>query len=236
MQTDILLPCYNRCEYTRMTLGMLIRNTTWDHVRHLLVYDDMSDDGTTDFLQTALATVPASVVYYREQHGSPVEIMNAYLGRADADTQLVAKIDNDIVVPPDWLEQALAIMVLHPELELLGLAAGWTGTTDTSPPTYEPCSHIGGVGLMRVAAFRSRPAMNANGRFGFTAWQEKHDVVSGWAVPDIQAVQLDLVPAEPWATLKAEYVERGWNRDWPPYSQASAGWWEGWPTLEEMWP
>jgi hypothetical protein len=88
-----------------------------------------------------------------------------------------------------------------------------------------PTSHIGGVGMMRTSAFHSRPAIPSRGRFGFTAWQEKHDPVRGWITPDVRTVQIDLLPFEPWRSLAAPDGERDWARAWPPYNPASEGWW-----------
>ena len=50
---------------------------------------------------------------------SPVGVMQNYLSHTGRD--IFAKIDNDTIVPPGWLEQCLAVMEAHPELDLLGI-------------------------------------------------------------------------------------------------------------------
>jgi hypothetical protein len=86
---------------------------------------------------------------------------------------------------------------------------------------------------MRTSAFTRYPNLESNGRFGFTEWQHENPVVSGWITPDVNAVQLDLIPDEPWADLARRYVVRGWSRKWPPYDKASAPWWADIPEPPE---
>lgn len=211
---EILFLAFNRLEFTRLSFECLRRNTAWERVGCCVAYDDGSEDGTAEYLEAALRTLPVAAELRRTNLRSPPAIMNDYLEATEAEA--FAKIDNDIALPPGWLEASLAVLDASPELELLGLAAGWTGVRE-GEPGWMPASHIGGVGLMRTSAFRERPRIPADGRMGFTQWQDEHDPMRGWIVPDVLAVQLDLVPAEPWASLSAGYVQRGWQREWPPY-------------------
>jgi glycosyltransferase involved in cell wall biosynthesis len=224
---DILYVAWNRREMTTASWAWLMAHTNWDHVHKLVVYDDGSDDGTQEFLREQCAELDGMngglVADFRVSDlRSPPAVMNHYLATSEAD--FFAKIDNDIAVPGGWLEALLSVMLKHRELELLGMEAGmvelagrdgkeWDGRYG-----FEPCTNIGGVGLMRVAAFRKRPAIPFRGRFGFTEWQDRYDLNRAWIVPDIHCPQLDRVPLEPWISLAKEYVENGWSRPWPPYS------------------
>lgn len=236
MTTDVLMATWNRLEFVRFSLGMLRRHTNWSMVRRLVIIDDGSTDGTREWLREVTADLGVScAVSYRETNrlGGAPAIMNHYMAEYSTGAQRVAKIDSDIAMPPRWLEDAALIMDGNPNLELLGLAAGWTGQEGVDP-TYKPTLHIGGVGLLRVDSFSDRKPLYAKGVHGFTSWQERNAVLAGWAVPDVQAVQLDLVPIDPWASLARDYVAAGWAREWPPYAHAS-GWWRDWPTTEELW-
>ncbi len=222
---DVLYLAYNRLAFTQHTFPLLLANTDWSLVDRLVVYDDGSKDGTKAWLRDQIGGPldgPRVVEGRVTQFGSPVAVMLDYLSSSTAD--VFAKIDNDICVPPGWLGTSAAVLDENPEVDLLGLAAGWTGQK-TGEPSYEASSHIGGVGLMRTAAFRRYPGLYANGRYGFTEWQHHNSVVSGWLTPDLPVCQLDLIPDEPWADLARRYVVKGWAREWPKYEDRSLWEW-----------
>ncbi len=201
--------------------------------------DDGSEDGSRDWLRESCLLleqafhdeeIDCEVVFVTppEHFGSPPALMNYYLktigrpqiGRYPLHETLFAKVDNDIAMPKGWLEAGLQVMESADRPDLLGYAAGWTNVTD-GPVGWRSSSHIGGVGLMRRDAFHRLPEVGADGRQGFTQWQhrwiEADELRAGWIIPDVQAVQLDLIPEEPWASWAAGYVEKGWARHWPPY-------------------
>jgi hypothetical protein len=175
---------------------------------------------------------PVTVAVSTFPFGGPVAAMNRYLNLPDGAKRapIFAKVDNDLLVPPGWLGTMLGVLDRNPELGILGMAAGWTGEPEDwdGVHTWTPASHIGGVGLIRRAIFdgRARPEP-ARVRFGWTEWQgANEDVQRGWVTPPIDAIQLDLLPFEPWASLTAEYVAKGWQRKWPPYQKISTALWE----------
>lgn len=236
MTVDVVFMAWNRLEFTKASFSALASNTDWDRVRRLVVYDDGSEDGTRDWLEAALADFPADVVFRAERFGSPVSLMAVYLRRDDP-AEVFAKIDSDVAVPPGWLGEMLAVLDRNPSVELLGMEAGMTRVAgrDGAPfdgvRTVEPSSHIGGVGLMRRSAFESRAGLAADGRNGFTEWQHTHRPARGWIAPDLPVVLLDRLPFDPWRSLSAEYVERGWQRPWPSWDPVWMRWaWEWFST------
>lgn len=227
MIVEILYLTWNRRSMTEASFRLLRENTNWELVDRLIIYDDGSTDGTAEWLEEHAREGTAEYVDIRHvRFRAPAATMNDYLATTDADW--FAKIDSDIAVCPLWLESLLSVVERYPNVELLGMDGGRHGVAEPwmAPEEcgFEPGSHIGGVGLMRVESFHRRPPIMARGRFGFTEWQHTHDPVRGWITPGLATAQLDLIPEEPWASLTYEYVERGWAREWPPYSPKHPWW------------
>jgi hypothetical protein len=235
---DVLFLAWNRLAYTGLTWDLLMRNTDWKLVSRLIVYDDGSTDGTLEFLREHLADAPVPAELRESDLRSPVAVMNHFFATATA--PFTAKIDNDICVPPGWLKVLHDVMRRNPEVELLGAEAGQTclptETIRLGQYDWTPSSHIGGIGLMRTSAFRTRPRLAERGRFGFTEWQNRHNPTRGWVTPDLMIPQLDRVPIEPWASLSAAYVEAGWQRDWPSMIEPWADRYWHWAMPEEETP
>lgn len=235
MSVEILFCAWNRLEFTTSTWAWMMSHTNWDYVSKLVVYDDGSEDGTQEFLRQHDGrmrkhgrTIPIEVRI--SNFGSPPAIMNHYLATTEADA--FVKIDNDIALPGGWLEKMLDVFERHPEIDLLGMEAGMVALQGRDGVVYqqhdiEPCTNIGGVGMMRVSGFRSRPEVPFRGRFGFTEWQTRYDVPRAWIVPDILCPQLDRLPFEPWTDLAEEYIEKGWSRPWGKYDpEWMSAYWE----------
>ena len=226
MSLDVCFFAWNRKAFTCHSLNLLLANTNWEHVDQLILIDDGSTDGSTDILKDARKNAPVPVRIIQLAGRGPVSGMNFYLDNHPA--SLFAKIDNDIAVPAGWLPAMLDVLDRNPPLELLGMELG-RGILRSPPPAgvhgFEPCSHIGGVGVMRSAAFLSRPRMRPRGRFGFTNWQHEQEPVRGWIAPWLPVLQLDRLPFEPWRSLSAGYVAAGWQREWPVWGDEQADAW-----------
>lgn len=224
MSVDILFLAFNRFAYTKVAWQLLLANTDWDRADRLVVYDDGSEDGTRDWLidQCRDLDLDVEVVLRLSKFGSPVQVMHDHFTKTPAD--LVAKVDNDIAVGPGWLPTMLAVMQ-DETVDALGMASGWTGTTG-GEPGWQSASHIGGVGVIRTSSLIIR-SLQGNGRYGWTEYQHNHDGFrSGWVTPDVLATQMDLIPDDPWPTLRDRYVEQGWARHWPPYDSRNRHWWD----------
>lgn len=229
--TDVLYVAWNRLEFTRASFELLAANTDWSLVRRLIVIDDGSDDGTAEYLDAESGKLSDDLgiasAFVQTARLGPPGLMNYYLSHWAGGADVFAKIDNDIAVPPGWLPTMLDVYG-RGGVELLGMEAGRTavpGRNDLGQDGpfdgrygVEPCSHIGGVGVMSVAAFHTRPRIAERGRFGFTEWQGLYEPLRAWIRPDLLVPQLDRVPLEPWRSLSREYVGRGWQREWPDYS------------------
>jgi hypothetical protein len=201
-QIDIVFLAANRPEFTAWSLEALAKNTDWSLVRRLIIYTD-GVPMRVGF--TPLPPIPFDVIEFNhEAVGGPVAIMNHYLAGFQADqypfspatADLWAKIDNDVIVPPGWLEECVDVMARYPELDLLGIEpplsrtrAPWRPRTATVVVpeecheltaggwpvynhTFAKTDSIGGIGLFRRRAWENRPGMQPFSTYGgFTDWQ-----------------------------------------------------------------
>lgn len=215
---DVLFVAWNRLEFTRKSLDLLLKNTDWSQLRRLIIYDDTSTDGTREFLSEAVdvAGQYTDTEFHVCSYGSPVSVMNWYARCFDGD--YFVKIDNDIAVPPNWVGPVISVLNAHPEVELLGLEYGQPAFKSSHESySYTPATHIGGVGAMKCSAFTTRKPPDANGRFGFTEWQHEFEPIRGWLTPSLKVLQFDKITIEPWLTLSNEYVKKEWQRKWEKY-------------------
>jgi len=192
---DIVYLAKGRPEFTAASLEALGSNTNWALVDKLHIY---TDGGSVP----QISAIPASVhdTFNWADHGGPVAIMNAYLEKKPA--PLWAKIDNDVIVPPGWLDACLDVMDAHPELDLLGIEppesrtpAPWMRSRVPAPENnpalkkhafsginpacpgmcYAACDSIGGIGMFRTRAWQGRAPMRPHSTYGgFTDWQENY--------------------------------------------------------------
>lgn len=231
---DVLYLSRNRREFTAFTFSKMIENTNWDLVDRLIVYDDSSTDGALEEITSRIEAVPVPHEVREHSLGSPVLVMNDYIASADAES--FAKIDNDLVVPPAWLDDMTSVMDRWHDLVLLGMESPFMGPPNLDwdgTYTWTPWKHIGGVGLMRTDFFRQTGPMDADGYHGFTGHQWRYGPRRGWITPDILVCLLDRCPMEPWVSLSEEYAKRNWQRSWKKMPTDFSIYWD-WFTEEEV--
>lgn len=246
MTLDVLFVAKNRLAFTRESFSALVANTNWSLVNTLWVYDDGSTDGTREWFVANLHNlVSIKCIFIDSACGAPAAIMNDYLKRGY--TELFAKIDNDVIVPPGWLNACLHTMIENPELDLLGIEPPESRTPhlmggarskcpelclmltpEEAACGYAKCDFIGGIGLMRRSAFinPTNSTLRPHSIYGgFTEWQLINvNVVKGWAMPPLKVFLLDRLPAEPWASLSRHYIANGWQRAWSGYPVTNPFW------------
>ena len=229
-RVDLLYLACNRLEFTRETFEMLLANTDWRYVNQLFVYDDGSCDGTCEWLEQNVSRVPSKVLFKKTSFGSPVSAMVDFIKASDM--PVLAKTDNDAMLPPGWLRASLQVLDTHPDLSLLGIEAMYPHSDDEDlRRTYTPATFISGLGLYRRDAFaRSVPEVYDKW-FGLEEWQmyREPQLVRGWITPALPVFLLDRYPFEPWIAYSCSYVQRGLQRNWPKYDQHCTLWKWRWP-------
>lgn len=227
---DLLFLTWNRKEFTEVSLRCLVENTNWRMVKRLVIYDDGS---LPDELDAIAAMVPrpgdirVPIDFRHSPRLGPPGVMVDYLHRDPAD--VFVKIDNDIAVPPLWLEDLTSAWTST--IDLLGMEIGHphgiqAGMGLENGKMFVAARHIGGVGMMRTSAFlEARHRIKPDGRFGFTEWQHTERPVRGWIFPEILAPCLDRMPIEPYLSWSLEYEQRKWQRPWWKYPLNADRYW-----------
>jgi len=238
---DLLYCSHNRLEFTKASVETLLANTDWSLVRCLRWHDDGSRDGTKEFMDSV--RWPVQSERNIEYSGGPVASMNLMLRDRMRYDRLIdfAKIDSDVLLPPHKLNECLAVMDHHPEVDLLGIEC-----TNDNPEMVcttrkaEPARHIGGIGIFRARVFQYHGLPVADGRMGFTQFQTaRPEILKAWLDPCIPVALLDHLPMEPWRSLSEEYVAKKWQRrGWGEgeaqyYGMKSAGLWDWWAGVRQ---
>jgi GT2 family glycosyltransferase len=232
-RVDLLYLACNRLEFTRETFTTLLNTTDWPEVRQLVVYDDGSVDGTAEWLQNECGRTPVPTRFVRTRFGSPVSAMSDFIRSSNA--PILAKTDNDAVLPPGWLRQSLAVLDRHPELALLGIEALYPHNEDPNVVrSYAPAEFISGLGLYRRAAFAASQPVAYRKYFGLEEWQvaQGPGLVRGWINPAFPVFLLDRLPIQPWRQLSDSYIRQGWQRPWQGYEPTCTLWHWRWPARQ----
>jgi len=244
MKLNILFVTHNRLLFTQQSWFSLQKNTNWSLVNKLIVYEDGSVDGTREFIQSQLLEFKGSADIIFSNLQSPVAIMNSYIQRYDA--PYFVKVDNDVIVPPLWLDKCVEVMSSSVHLDLLGIEPAWSRTqspwSGNSQAVVDPneivfghmraipCTAIGGIGMMRRECFFDSGLPRPHSIYGgFTDWQwQNKKLIKGWIAPSLKLFLLDRMPMAPWKDLSVQYIFKKWQRPWTDYSPDIAHLWNWW--------
>ncbi len=227
-KVDILVPTYNRLEFTQIVLESLVETTNPGLVGKLIVMDAGSTDGTLEFLKTwSLKNHPLKTELHTISDRHVVASMLKAL--TISSTPLIAKIDSDTVVPPGWLDACLPVMEANQDLWALGVEARWDDPNPVSadgPRTYIESKFVGGIGLFRRKAWEGAVPRKAPFQ-GWTEHQSKQSWKKGWIAPLVRTFLLDHLPMPRFKGLNERYVTEGWQRDvWGSYQDSNSTLWE----------
>jgi glycosyltransferase involved in cell wall biosynthesis len=221
MTADLMFLAKNRLRFTQESFSWLRRNTNWDLIDNFVIYDDGSEDGTAEWLKEQASRVGAE--FRPTNFHSGLIAGNDFVSKSKAD--FVAKIDNDAMYPPNWLDLGLEVMQSHPELQMLGLE--YMGIPGDLPYSYYEVADADGLWIARGEIFRngSLPAVT-DVYFGMHPWVMNNGIKSGRLKPSIPVFLLDRLPMEPWCSLSREYTDRGWQRTFPSYEPNMSHLWD----------
>jgi glycosyltransferase involved in cell wall biosynthesis len=104
---SVLITTYNRAAWLRDTLASLARarcDLAWETV----VVDNNCTDDTRQVVLEAQATFPAPLHYLFERTPGKYSALNSGIERSAG--RIIANTDDDVTLPADWLQQAVAAL------------------------------------------------------------------------------------------------------------------------------
>lgn len=131
---DLVLLSWNHPELTRPCVESILANTTVPS--RLIIVDQGSDDQTQRYLKSIRSNsdVTVEIIWNPANVGYP-KGMNQGLHRATA--PYVCFLNNDILVPPGWLEELIAVAESDPSIGLVNPSSNTFGIVPPSGTDWQ---------------------------------------------------------------------------------------------------
>lgn len=126
---DIILTTFNRVEYTRRTVGSLIKSGALEKCQRFIVVDNGStEEGMESFLNSLMQFQKVFIIRRSKNDGWGSAVNDA-LGLSRAEYVFIS--NNDVEYTPDFMERMFSVYEKNPGIGILGVwrhtAHGFTG-------------------------------------------------------------------------------------------------------------
>ncbi|HXH07157.1 MAG TPA: glycosyltransferase [Vicinamibacterales bacterium] len=118
-EVSIVIPVFDKLEFTRQCLDRIWRNTSHDVAYEVIVVDNGSTDGTTEWFAD-ISRFPGVLRYHRNDRNLGYARANNIGARLARGTYLLF-LNNDTLVQPGWLEAMLRIAKADPAVGVVGI-------------------------------------------------------------------------------------------------------------------
>lgn len=152
----VMVPCHRRKEYTEKCIKALESAQSYEDVVFYL-YDDCSKDGTDEILSSS--TLPSIVTIHGEPLGLRATVMKFFEDVKASGFDYIAKMDNDCVVPANWLNDLIGILnsgtvdIVSPNVSPSNAAYVYGSPTASDCP-FMPSTIVGGLWCMKADLIR----------------------------------------------------------------------------------
>lgn len=120
---SIMLATYNRLELTKQTINNLINNTGYKY--RLIIVDNNSTDGTIEYLNTLKIEdnlcIDLEIQFNSKNFGVATGRNQALLIADKYNDTWLATIDNDVILPKNWLKESIEILELNKDFGMIGV-------------------------------------------------------------------------------------------------------------------
>jgi glycosyltransferase involved in cell wall biosynthesis len=140
---SVVLPTYNRAATLRQALESVLAQRT-GRAYEVLVVDNNSTDDTRAQIERVIADGACNVRYVIEERQGVSSARNA--GIAVARAPIIAFLDDDIRVEPDWIDTICRVLAARPDVDCVGgkVLPLWGGT----PPSWLTTEHWAPLALL----------------------------------------------------------------------------------------
>jgi len=158
----LAVPVFNRLEYVRQSLESIIEQD-YPALR-TIVWDNGSDDETRVYLEQRLANVPHVTLIRAPVNMGCVYPQSVIWNRYAHQAELLAKLDSDMIVPPDCISRLAAACQVSDRLGFMGAfhfrADGeqWINPdriVNEGKLSFVKQQHVGGCGMIRADVYRA---------------------------------------------------------------------------------
>ncbi len=147
----VVMVAYRHPALTRLALASVLRWTAWPALE-VVVVDNASGDGTLEACQElARLDRRVRVIANRENLGFP-RAVNQGVGASHG--ELLALLNNDVVVTPGWGEALAVELLQHPEVGLVGPSTNAAGNEARVRAGYATLEQLHALAWRRAAAGR----------------------------------------------------------------------------------
>lgn len=151
MSTCVLVPCYKRPEYTEKCIRALESAQEYKNTMFYLV-DDGSNDGTSDIINST--SLPHVTITNVQNFG--LRSICADFFNIAKDYDFMVKMDNDCLVPNDWLSKIEYYLrtgwvdIVSPNVEPSNAAYFYGQKEIEGQPGIRPSKIVGGLWAMKT--------------------------------------------------------------------------------------
>lgn len=207
----LIYPVHNRLHYTRLTLPRVIEEAKNPLVKEFIIFDDNSEEDTVKYIKSLKIdkVLGKKFTLIRKLIGNSTDQINHCIQKCD--TKYIYKVDNDIVIPVGAVQTLFNEIDRRKKISFL-MMRETAGKPYIQKLDLREASHIGGVGIFRMATLKKKGLIIPRERFhGFTIYQQeciKEQKVKAAILKHCGNTNLDMSKH----SRVDKFVKKGWSR------------------------